>query len=106
MTTKLTINNFDEEVMNTEQQVLIDFYATWCPPCKMLSPIIDEVSEESDGTKVCKVDIDEEPALAQRFGVMSVPTLVLLKGGEVISTLSGFRPKNAVLDMLSIKESV
>lgn len=100
MPIKLTDKNYDAEVLNTEQTVLIDFYADWCAPCKMLSPIFDEVESEVEDVKICKVNIDDEPMLAQKFQVKSIPTLVVIKNGETVSASSGFRNKKAVLNML------
>lgn len=96
---ELTKDNFNTET--AQGKVLIDFWASWCGPCKMLSPIVDEIAEEApDGLKVCKVNIDEQPALADRFGVMSIPTLVLLKDGKVVAKTVGAQPKQRVQAML------
>lgn len=96
----LTNENFDKEV-NSPETVLIDFWAPWCGPCRMVSPIVDEVAEETAGkVKVAKVNVDEQPELAQRFQVMSIPTLVVMKGGKVISTSVGVKSKNAILNMV------
>ena len=95
---RLTQENFEGEVMKSELPVLIDFWATWCGPCRMMAPIIEEIAEEKDGVlKVAKVDVDEEPELATKFGIVSIPTLVLMKGGQVVDVLVGYRPKDAVL---------
>ncbi len=94
-------HNFKEEVLFSKLPVLIDFWAPWCGPCRMFSPIIDEVAEEMAGkAKVVKVNIDEELELAEKFGVMSIPTLVLVKDGKVASTSVGMKPKQAVRQML------
>lgn len=98
---KITSDNFQQEVMQSDKPVLVDFFATWCGPCQMLSPIVDEVAEEVTDKKVCKIDIDESPELAQKFGVMSVPTLILFKDGEVVKKESGARPKKSVLDIIN-----
>lgn len=98
-----TVNkeNFHKEVISSEQPVLIDFWAPWCGPCKMFSPVIDQVAEENeDSIRVAKINIDEEPELAQRFGVMSIPTLVLVKHGKAVTTSVGLRPKQFVQAML------
>ena len=95
----LNKSNFDE-TLNTEKTVLVDFWAPWCGPCRMLSPIVDQVAEENPDLVVAKVNVDEEPELAQRFGVMSIPTLVVIKDGEVVNRSMGARPKNAILAML------
>ncbi len=96
---KVNKENFDE-IKNGEKKVLIDFYADWCGPCKMVSPIVDEIAEENPQYVVGKVNVDAEPELAQRFGVMSIPTLVVLKGGEVVNRALGARPKAQILQML------
>lgn len=97
----LTENNFDQEVIKSDKPVLIDFWASWCGPCRMVSPIVDEIAdEEADKVKVGKVNVDEQPELASRFGVMSIPTLVVMKNGEVASTSVGARGKEAILAML------
>lgn len=97
----LTENNFDQEVVKSDKPVLIDFWASWCGPCRMVSPIVDEIAdEEADKVKVGKVNVDEQPELASRFGVMSIPTLVVMKNGEVASTSVGARGKEAILAML------
>jgi len=96
-----TKQNFEEEALNADLPVLIDFWAPWCGPCRMVSPIIDEIAEEvSAFAKVGKVNVDEEPELAQKFGIMSIPTVVVLKGGQVVQKVVGARPKQAFLDML------
>ena len=97
----LTKNNFDAEVLNSEKPVLIDFWAPWCGPCRMVSPVVDEIAQESDGTyKVGKINVDEQPELAAKFGVMSIPTLIVTKNGKVASTSVGARSKQAILGML------
>ncbi len=96
----LTNNSFKNEVLSSEKPVLIDFFATWCGPCKMVSPIVDEIAVENENVKVCKVDVDREPELAQAFGVASIPTLVVVKDGKVTSQTVGYKPKDAILSML------
>ncbi len=98
---KITNENFETEVLQSDKPVLIDFFATWCGPCKMLSPIVDGIAEEHPEIKVCKIDIDEEPSLAEKFGVMSIPTLVVMKNGKPVRTSVGFKSRDAVLSLLA-----
>ena len=93
-------SNFEETVLMSDVPVLVDFWATWCGPCKMLSPIIAEVASEADGFKVCSVDVDEEQDLAISYGVSSIPTLLVFKGGKVVNRSVGFIPKAQVLALL------
>ena len=93
-------NNFQNEVLNSEMPVLLDFWAPWCGPCRMVSPIVDEIAAERGDIKVGKVNVDEERELAGQFGVMSIPTLVVIKGGRVVNQMVGARPKNQILAML------
>ncbi len=93
-------NNFQDEVMHSEKLVLLDFWASWCGPCRMVSPIVDEIAAERSDIKVCKINVDEQPELAARFGVMSIPTLVVMKNGKVINQAVGARPKAQILAML------
>lgn len=98
---KITSENYDEEVINSEKTVLIDFYADWCGPCKMMSPIIDQIAEEkADSLKVGKVNVDENQDLAMKYGIMSIPTLVVIKNGQVEKTFVGLRDKNEILNEL------
>ena len=93
--------NFSQEVLHAQDKVLIDFWADWCGPCRMLSPVVDEIAQEQEGNlKVCKVNVDKEPELAQQFGVMSIPTLVVMKDGKVVSSSVGVQPKAAILRMV------
>jgi len=96
----VTGENFEAEVLRSEKPVLIDFFATWCGPCKMLSPIVDKIAEERPDIKVCKINIDENPSLAEKYGVMSIPTLVVMKNGEPVRTSVGFKPEAAVMALL------
>jgi thioredoxin 1 len=94
----LTHENFQKEVMESTIPVLIDFWATWCGPCRMMAPIVEEIAEEYEGSiKVAKVNVDDEVELASKFGIVSIPTLVLMKNGQIADTLVGYRPKEAVL---------
>ena len=96
----LTNLNFEDEVMRSDKPVLIDFFATWCGPCRMVSPLIDEIAEERSDIKVCKVDVDEQGELAAQFGVASIPTLVVVKGGKVTAQNIGAVPKPKILEMI------
>ena len=95
----ITTNNFNAEIMNSDKPVLIDFFATWCGPCKMVSPIVDQIAEENADIKVCKINIDEQSELASAFGVMSIPTPVALKDGKEITRTVGAVPKSNILKM-------
>ena len=96
----ITKENFAQEVLQSEKPVLLDFWASWCGPCRMLSPIVDEVVEERGDVKVGKVNVDEQPELAGEFGVMSIPTLLVFEQGKLVRQAVGARPKASVLDLL------
>ena len=96
----ITKDNFESEVLRSEKPVLLDFWASWCGPCRMLSPIVDEVAEERTDVKVGKVNVDEQPELAAEFGVMSIPTLLVFEGGKLARQAVGARPKAGVLELL------
>lgn len=96
----ITAENFESEVLHSTGTVLLDFWASWCGPCRMLSPIVDEVAEERPDIKVGKVNVDEQPALASQFGVMSIPTLLVFKDGMLVNQTVGARPKSGVLALL------
>ena len=93
-------NNFQNEIMNSEKPVLLDFWAPWCAPCRMLAPVVEEIANERADIKVGKINIDEQSELANKFGIMSIPTLVVMKNGKIVQQVSGVRPKNAILEML------
>ena len=93
-------NNFRNEVMNSDKTVLLDFWAPWCAPCRMVVPIIEEIAGERPDIKVGKINVDEQPELASKFGIMSIPTLVVMKNRKIVQQVSGARPKNAILEML------
>ncbi len=96
----LTKDNFEKEVTESDKAVLIDFWATWCGPCKMIAPIIEQIAEEySDEIKVGKVNVDDEPSLAAKFGITSIPTLLLVKNGEVVKTSVGYIPKEKIIEL-------
>lgn len=96
----ITKENFENEVLNSDQPVLLDFWASWCGPCRMVSPIVDEIAEERTDIKVGKINVDEQGELAQQFGVMSIPTLVVMKNGQIANKAVGAMPKENILALL------
>ena len=96
----LTLENFEAEVIKSNVPVLVDFWASWCGPCRMLSPIVDQIAEERTDIKVAKVNVDEQEELAMRFGIMSIPTLIVFKNGEAVKRTMGVQPKAAILGLL------
>ncbi len=97
---KITKDMFENEVVNSDKKVLVDFYADWCGPCRMVSPIVDQIADEYPEYKVVKVNVDNEPELAAQFGVMSIPALFVLEGGKVVAQSLGAKPKAQILEML------
>ena len=93
-------NNFQEEVLNSDKPVLVDFWAPWCGPCRMVLPIIEEIAEENEDIKVVKINVDEDPELANQFGVMTIPTLYVFKNGQAVNHRSGAMPKEQILAMV------
>ena len=93
-------NNFQNEIMDSEKTVLLDFWAPWCAPCRMVVPVIEEIAGERPDIKVGKINVDEQPELASKFSIMSIPTLVVMKNGKIVHQVSGARPKKAILEML------
>ena len=93
-------NNFQEEVLNSDKPVLVDFWAPWCGPCRMVLPIIEEISDENEDIKVVKINVDEDPELANQFGVMTIPTLYVFKNGQAVNHRSGAMPKEQILAMV------
>ena len=96
----ITKDTFQAEVLESEKTVLLDFWATWCSPCRMIAPVLDEVAQEREDVKVCKIDVDQEPELAKQFQIMSIPTLIVMEKGKIINQALGAMPKNSVLALL------
>ena len=96
----ITKETFEKEVLQSEKTVLLDFFATWCGPCKMLAPILDEIAQEREDIKICKVDVDQEPELAAQYQVTSIPALFVIEKGEVVNQSLGAKPKAKILEML------
>ena len=99
----LTKDNFETEVLKSEKPVLVDFWATWCPPCRLLGPVIAEIAEEQKTSlKVGKVDVDEQKELASQFNIMSIPTMILFKDGKVVKEILGYKPKEEILELINL----
>lgn len=92
--------NFEAEVLNSSKKVLVDFWASWCGPCRMVGPIVEEIANERPDIKVCKINVDEQPELAAKFGIMSIPTLMVFENGKLVNQSAGARPKDAILSLL------
>ncbi len=97
---KINKNNFNDEVLRSDKPVLLDFWASWCGPCRMVGPILDEIAEEREDIKVCKINVDEEPELASEYRIMSIPSLMVMKDGQIVSQSVGAKPKAQILAML------
>jgi thioredoxin 1 len=101
---EITSVDFREKVLNSDKLVLVDFFATWCGPCHMIAPILEQISNEADGKyEVYKVDVDKNEALSREYGIMSIPTMILFKSGEPVDKIMGFRPKNQIVEALNAK---
>jgi len=98
---KVNKSNFNDEVLKSDKKVLLDFYADWCGPCRMVGPIVEEIADEHPEYKVCKINVDEEGELAASFQVMSIPSLFVMENGEIVNQAMGAKPKAQILDMLS-----
>lgn len=98
----LTKDSYHNEVMETEKVVVIDFWATWCGPCKMMAPVVEEVAKDYPDVKVCKVNVDEEPELSNAFKIVSIPTIVVIKNGEIIDSVIGYRPKEDIEKIIKL----
>ena len=98
---KITAAQFDQEVLHSDKPVLVDFYADWCGPCKMLSPVVEQIAGESDAYHVCKINVNQAADIAARYGIMSIPTLIVFKDGEAVKRTVGVQSKQAIADLLT-----
>lgn len=98
---KITSANYESEVVKSDKKVLIDFWADWCGPCKMMSPVVDSIAEDMPEIKVCKINVDDEPDIARQFNIMSIPTLVVMKNGELADMSIGLKDKSDLIDMIN-----
>lgn len=98
----LTKDSYHNEVMGTEKVVVIDFWATWCGPCKMMAPVVEEIAKDYPDVKICKVNVDEEPELSNAFKIVSIPTIVVIKNGEIIDSVVGYRPKEDIEKIIKL----
>ena len=96
----VTSSNFEKEILNSDKTVLLDFWATWCGPCQMIAPTVHEIADECADVLVGKVNVDDQPALAQQFGIVSIPTLIVMKNGQIVNKAVGLRSKEQLLSML------
>ncbi len=96
----ITKDNFESEIINSKVPVIADFWASWCAPCRMVAPILDEIASENDDIKVCKINVDDEKELAEKFQIMTIPTLLIFKDGEMVNKSVGVKPKEAILDLV------
>ena len=97
---KINKNNFNDEVLHSDRPVLLDFWASWCGPCRMVGPILDEIAQEREDIKVCKINIDEEPELANEYQIMSIPSLMVVVDGKIANRIVGAKPKSQILELL------
>lgn len=98
----ITNENFEKEVLQSDKPVLVDFWAKWCGPCKMLLPVIEKLSNEVQNAKICKIDVDEQADLAAKYGIMTIPTLMVIKDGNIVSKSIGLKPETEILEMLEV----